>query len=129
MEHSLIVEILTQTGTFFRLNPYSNGTLSDVSGRRTLVIHITVLILILMEHSLIPYQRALYLFTPFPFSNKILLKIRKLIHLECYFRKSTNLKCTFQIKKSLFPHTAFISNELRFRKRDIHLNNFIDLRK
>ena len=72
--------------------------------------NVVVLILILMEYSLILYQRALYLFTPFPFSNKILLKIRELIHLECYFRKCTNLKYTFQIKKSLFSHTAFISN-------------------
>ena len=105
MEHSLMVYENKHNYRKSCLNPYSNGTLSDNLSKSTLP------------------------FTSFPFSNKIPVKIRELIHLYCYFRKCTNLKYTFQIKKSLFPHTAFISNNLHFRKRDIRLNNFRDLRK
>ena len=105
MEHSLIILIIECWHPMVSLNPYSNGTLSDTLSESTLP------------------------FISFPFSNKIILKIRELVHLECYFRKCTNLKQTFQIKKSLFTHIAFISNNLHFRKRDIRLNKFGDLRK
>ena len=52
MEHSLTTNrMVEQYGAFACLNPYSNGTLSDVvSGEYN--VWASVLILILMEHSL-----------------------------------------------------------------------------
>ena len=62
MEHSLTIRkgLLWELRTC--LNPYSNGTLSDLRKFEDSEGNTRVLILILMEHSLTHYQRALYNF-------------------------------------------------------------------
>lgn len=129
MEHSLIITSgFRAIARNSRLNPYSKGTLSDVSEvwvRRR-------------RSRLNPYSNGILSdnltestlrFQPFIFPNNFLLKIRELIHSELYFRKCKHSEHTFQTKKGIFQQITFISSKLHLRKRNPCLNNIRDLRK